>query len=217
VADDVQQLTNRPASEVLTNTDRVSVGVVRVLSGSVGSPAEEREYEPGDEALVEAGRAEWVVAPVHLPEAGRRLDHDAEREALPLDGVEVYPPAEPTSPQRRAEARVEGSVDAHTADGLAEQLAARRAELVRGDANDEGDAKLQAALGGTSARSGPVTATSSDLSAENLAGGSGGDVETAASASPDPAGDGDSSSSKTTAPAKDTADKGSTGATSRRS
>src|SRR5437870_4485085 len=92
-----EELTQRRATDVLRDTDRDSVGVLRVLSAQAGTPGEEREYGPGDEALVEAGLAEWVVAPVHLPSAGRRLNHDGEREPAPLGGIEAYPPAEPTS------------------------------------------------------------------------------------------------------------------------
>lgn len=139
-----------------------SYGVTRVLSDAAGKPGEERPYEPGDEALVEAGRAEWVVAPVHTPAAGRRLDHDAEREAMPMDGVEVYPPAEPTSSDRRVESRVVGHVEANSDSGVGENLAAERARWAREDsgAGEKGDAALQAELGGHAARSGPVTAKS---------------------------------------------------------
>jgi hypothetical protein len=160
----VDDLTTKSASEVLRDSDRDSVGVVRVLAASAGKPGEEREYVPGDEALVEQGVAEWVVAPVHLPSAGRRLDHDAEREATPLAGVEAYPPAEPTTAARRGEARHVGHVKAHSAEGLSEKLAAKRVEVARGLA-DESDAALQAELGGLGARSGPVTAHS-DLGAD---------------------------------------------------
>lgn len=165
--DDINALTQRPASEVLRDTDRNSVGVVRILSDSAGTPGEEREYQTGDEALVEAGRAEWVVAPVHSPASGRRLDIDAEREQTPAGGVEVYPPAEPTTPQRRSEARKEGSVEAYTDEGVGEKIAAKRAEVARdsGDTADGDDVKRQAALGGRQARSGPVTAQS-DLAAD---------------------------------------------------
>jgi hypothetical protein len=161
----VEELTTKPASEVLRDSDRDSVGVVRILADSAGKTGEEREYAPGDEALVEAGQAEWVVAPVHLPSAGRRLDHDAEREPAPLSGVEVYPPAEPTTADRRAEARREGSVAAHSDEGFGEKLASRRAEVARDTASGDGDAARQAALGGLGARSGPATATS-DLAAD---------------------------------------------------
>lgn len=163
---DVDALTRLRATDVLRDTDRDSVGVVRVLSKSAGTPGEEREYESGDEALVESGQAEWVVAPVHLPSAGRRLDHDAEREALPLDGAEVYPPAEPTSGDRRAKARNVGWVEANSADGLTADLAKARVDADKKYADStEGDAKLQAELGGRAARSGPVTAHS-DLKAD---------------------------------------------------
>jgi hypothetical protein len=136
-----------------------SYGVVRILSDAAGKPGEERPYQPGDEALVDAGRAEWVVGVVHTPAAGRRLDHDAEREALPMDGVEVYPPAEPTSSARRVEARYVGHVKANTDDGVGEKLASERARWAREDsgAGEKGDAALQAELGGHAARSGPVT------------------------------------------------------------
>lgn len=168
--DEADRLATRPASEVLRDTDRVSVGVVRILSDDAGAPGAEREYEAGDEALVEAGRAEWVVAPVHSPEAGRRLDGagSAEREATPRAGIEVYPPAEPTVGSRRAEARTAGFVAAHTDDGVGERLAAKRAELARGNrADGDGDVELQASLGGRGARSGPVTAAS-DLPADSV-------------------------------------------------
>lgn len=169
--DNITELTQKPASEVLRDSDRTSVGVVRILSDSAGTPGEEREFETGDEALVEAGQAEWVVAPVHSPESGRRLDTDAEREQTPRDGIEVYPPAEPTTAQRRSEARLEGYVDAHTDEGVGEKLAAKRAEANRqaSRSDDEGDAKLQASLGGMAARTGPLT-TANDLTADKLAG-----------------------------------------------
>lgn len=164
---DVDALVTKRAADVLRDSDRDSVGVIRVLSDTVGKPATEREYEAGDEALVEAGRAEWVVAPVHLPSAGRRLDHDAEREATPRDGVEVYPPAEPTTGDRRAESRYVGHVEAASDEGVATKLAEKRQELAREDAGpgEKGDAALQAELGGHAARSGPVTAQS-DLPAD---------------------------------------------------
>src|SRR5690349_13498063 len=136
-------------SEILRDGGRDSFGVVRILSARAGQPGEEREYEAGDEALVENGLAEWVIAPVHLPSAGRRADHDAEREPTPLGGVEAYPPAEPTSSARRAEAREKGFVEAHVADGLGEKLARRRLEVARDlAAEDDGDVKVQAELGG---------------------------------------------------------------------
>lgn len=158
-------LTRVRASSVLRDTDRASVGVVRILGSGHGTPGEEREYEVGDEALVENGLAEWVVAPVHAPEAGRRLDHDAEREATPLAGVETYPPAEPTTGERRAAARAKGSVEAHSAEGLGGDLAAKRAEVARDLATANDDARVQAELGGLGARSGPITARS-DLPAD---------------------------------------------------
>lgn len=162
----IEELTQKRAADVLRDSDRNSVGVTRILSSAAGRPGEEREYETGDEALVEAGWAEWVVAPVHLPAAGRRLDTDAEREPRPLGGVEVYPPAEPTTAARRVEARLEGSVAAEIDDGAGEKIAAKRSEVARGGARvDEQDVKHQAALGGRSARSGPVTAAS-DLPAD---------------------------------------------------
>jgi hypothetical protein len=155
--DDVDALTQKRASDVLRDTDRDSVGVVRILRDGAGPPGDEREYQPGDEALVETGAAEWVVAPVHLPSAGRRLDGApgaAQTSATPLDGVEVYPPAEPTTFARRSEARKEGSVEAHTSD-VDEALVKVRKD--NAPASPDGDAKTQAALGGRSARSGPVT------------------------------------------------------------
>lgn len=166
--DEADRLATRPASEVLRDTDRVSVGVTRILSDDAGTPGQEREYAAGDEALVESGRAEWVVAPVHSPEAGRRMDGagQSEREATPRGGIEVYPPAEPTVGARRAESRIEGFVEAHTDAGVAERLAADRARIARGDVADGGsDVELQSSLGGRGARSGPVT-SSSDLSAD---------------------------------------------------
>jgi hypothetical protein len=158
--------TSRTPAEILRDTDRDSYGVVRILADSAGTPGEEREYKTGDEALVEHGAAEWVVAPVHLPSAGRRLDADAEREPMPRSGVEAYPPAEPTTAARRAEARREGFVKAHVDEGVGEKLAARRAEVGR-DMADRGDADRQAALGSLGARSGPVTAVS-DLPADKM-------------------------------------------------
>lgn len=164
----VAELTQKRATDVIRDTGRASVGVVRILSAAAGTPGEEREYTTGDEALVEAGQAEWVVAPVHSPAAGRRLDADAEREQSPRDGIEVYPPAEPTTAGRRSEARLEGYVDAHTDEGVGEKLAADRARLARESSTSDGDAKTQAALGGLSARSGPVTAPG-DLTPQALA------------------------------------------------
>lgn len=177
MATDNDNLHLKRAQQVLAETDRDSYGIVRILSDSAGRAGEEREYEPGDEALVESGRAEWVTAPVHLPSSGRRLDHDAEREQTPQDGVEVYPPAEPTTPQRRSEARIEGFVDAHSDEGLGEKLATARADIARDNtgAGDKGDAKTQAALGGLAARSGPVTNSANDLTAEKLVGDQTGD------------------------------------------
>lgn len=170
MAEEVKNLAIRRASDVLRDTDRDSVGLVRVLSGTDGTAGDVREYEEGDEALVEAGRAEWVVAPVHAPSSGRRLDTDQEREALPRDGIEAFPPAD-GDPLREAEARREGYVEAHTVDGLDGRLAAKRAEVAREGTRtgDDGDARTQAALGGLGARSGPITAPS-DLTAEKLAG-----------------------------------------------
>lgn len=158
-----EDLSQRSAQDVLRETERNSYGVVRVYASAAGTPGEEREYQAGDEALVEAGQAEWVVAPVHLPAAGRRLDADAEREATPADGVEAYPPAEPTVAARRVKARTEGVVEADSDSGLAERLTARRAEVAR--EADDGVARQQAELGSRSARSGPITAQS-DLSAD---------------------------------------------------
>jgi hypothetical protein len=154
------------ASTVLAgDSGRDSYGVVRILSSSAGTPGQEREYEVGDEALVEGGLAEWVVAPVHYPSAGRRFDTNAEREPTPLDGVEAYPPAEPTTAARRAKARDTGSVAAHVADGLDAKLASRRVEVARGLGDSGGDAKQQAGLGSLGARSGPAAARS-DLAAD---------------------------------------------------
>lgn len=165
---DVDALTQKRATDVLRDSDRDSVGVVRVLSKNAGSPGEEREYEAGDEALVETGQAEWVLAPVHLPSAGRRLDHDAERGALPREGIEVYPPAEPTSGARRVAARLKGWVDAHSDDSVADKISKGRVDAERSLAQrDDSDAKLQAELGGNAARSGPATAYS-DLPSDNL-------------------------------------------------
>jgi hypothetical protein len=164
----------RSASDVLASSERDSVGVVRILSDDAGTPGAEREYKSGDEVLVERGQAEWVVAPVHLPSAGRRLDGRAEVEATPDDGVEVYPPAEPTSAARRTEARREGIVDAHTAEGLSADLAEARV----GTARDDGDAKLQGQLGGRGVRSGPVT-SGSDLPADQPVEGSDADDKSA--------------------------------------
>jgi hypothetical protein len=148
---------HRPA-DILRDTDRDSFGVVRVLASPAGTPGEEREYESGDEALVEAGLAEWVVAPVHAPSAGRRLDGDAECEPNPIGGIEAFPVAGPTDPGRRAQARADGFAKAHIDEGLGGKLAARRAEVARDLAGAEaGDAELQASLGSLGARSGPVT------------------------------------------------------------
>jgi hypothetical protein len=179
------------ASTVLAeDLGRDSYGVTRILASSAGTPGEEREYEPGDEALVEAGLAEWVVAPVHHPSAGRRLDTDAEREPTPLGGIEAYPPAEPTSWQRRAEARDKGSVGAHADEGLAEKLAARRFEVAR-DLRAGDDAEAQAELGSLGARSGPVTKPSELAADKALAAGSAAvsDGEAAQKAQGDPKAD----------------------------
>lgn len=149
----------RHAQDVIRQDPGVtSLGVTRLLTGR--GAGDERAYKAGDEALVESGQAEWVVAPVHTPAAGRRLDADAERETAPLDGVETYPPAEPTVGSRRSAARKEGSVKAESDTGLGENLVKARAEAARGQAAVKGDAKLQASLGGRSARSGPVTSAS---------------------------------------------------------
>lgn len=151
----------KTATEILRTTDRDSYGVMRLTAVDTGRGelGAEVEYEPGDEALVEAGKATWVVAPVHLPSAGRRLDSTpgaAEKEATPLGGIEVFPPAEPTTPARRSEARFKGYVDAHTDEGLGEKLAAKRAEAARSTAtgSDADDVKAQAAAGGLGARTG---------------------------------------------------------------
>lgn len=138
-----------------------SIGVTRLLTGK--DAGTERDYKAGDEALVEAGTAEWVVAPVHTPSVGRRLDTDAEREATPADGVEAFPAAEPTTRERRAEARVEGVVDAASDKGIGAKLAGARAEQVV--ASSDGDAKLQAQLGSRGARSGPA-GTSAEVVAD---------------------------------------------------
>lgn len=170
----IEELTQRSATEVLRDTDRNSVGVVRVLSSTAGTAGQEREYEAGDEALVEAGQAEWVVAPVHLPAAGRRLDTDAERGPTPLGGIEAYPPAEPTTAARRSQARIEGSVEAHADDDVATKIAAKRAGVAKAAATAGGvDVKAQTEFGGRSARSGPITAASdlpADLPADQPAG-----------------------------------------------
>jgi hypothetical protein len=157
----------RHAERSLHGTDGVSAGVVRILSKDAGKPGEEREYKTGDEALVESGQAEWVVAPIHYPGAGRRLSGQggSEHEAVPADGVETYPPAEPTSADRRVKARLDGVVAAASEKGLGAKLAEARAESERKNAGRGGDAKLQAKLGGRGARSGPVTAQS-DLPAD---------------------------------------------------
>jgi len=161
-------LGRHPASTVLAESgpDQHTYGVTRVLSSQAGSPGEEREYEVGDEALVEAGLAEWVVAPVFEPAAGRRHD-DASREPTPLGGIEAFPVAEPTTPARRAEARPKRVADAHVDEGLGEKLAAKRRDVARGlsDGDEGDDAKTQAGLGSLGARSGPVTARS-DLAAD---------------------------------------------------
>jgi hypothetical protein len=162
----MNDLSSLRAKEAFDASDDDSYGVVRILNSSAGSPGDERAYEVGDEALVEHGLAEWVVAPVHNPSAGRRLDHDAAREPTPLGGVEAYPPAEPTTSARRVEARQEGFVDAHVHEGLGEKLAARRVEVARDLAEGDGEGvRAQLALGSLSARSGPVTARS-DLAAD---------------------------------------------------
>jgi hypothetical protein len=127
----------RHAERSLHGTDGVSAGVVRILSKDAGKPGEEREYKTGDEALVESGQAEWVVAPIHYPGAGRR----------------------------RVKARLDGVVAAASEKGLGAKLAEARAESERKNAGRGGDAKLQAKLGGRGARSGPVTAQS-DLPAD---------------------------------------------------
>ena len=151
-------------AEVALRTGRDSYGVVRVLNSSAGTPGAEREYEAGDEALVENGLAEWVIAPVHLPSAGRRLDGDAEREATPLGGIEAFPPATSYDHERDAEARREGYVTAFTDEGLGERMASKRASVARDLANED-DVKSNAALGSLGARSGPVTSRS-DLPAD---------------------------------------------------
>lgn len=161
---DLDHVINRPPAEVLREGGRDSYGVVRILAASAGKPGDEREYKSGDEVLVEHGMAEWVIAPVHLPSAGRRLDGDAEREQTPQSGVEVFPPAEPTTAARRAEARQVGHVAAHADEGLAGKLASARLDAVR-DLAGRGDAARQAELGGMGARSGPITSLS-DLPAD---------------------------------------------------
>lgn len=161
--EEVEVLSTVRASDVLLSTDRDSVGVVRILSDDAGAPGDEREYKEGDELLVQRGQAEWVVAPVHLPSAGRRLDGNAETEATPADGVETFPPAEPTTSARRSTARVEGVVDAHSAEGLSERTAKARAAAV--NTKDDGVTERNARLGGRGARSGPVTGKS-DLPAD---------------------------------------------------
>lgn len=170
MAHDDEGLHLKSPQEILRDTDRDSYGVVRITSGAAGTVGEEREYEAGDEALVEAGQAEWVVAPVHLPSAGRRLDAGrADEEARPLGGVEVYPPAEPTSSARRSQARTEGFVEAHSDEGLAERLAAKRSEVARGvRATGEEDVRTQAAVGGLGARTGGGV-TAADLVGDEVA------------------------------------------------
>jgi len=184
---DVADLVQRRAADVLRDTDRKSVGVVRVLSASAGTPGDVREYESGDEALVEAGQAEWVVAPVHSPEAGRRLDTDAEREQTPRGGIEAFPPAD-GDPHREAEARRKGYVQAHSDGGVGERLAAKRAEAARNaDRAGDDDVRTQAALGSLSARSGPVSAEGSDLTPQGLLEQSGVDTDSAPDESAKPA------------------------------
>jgi hypothetical protein len=130
---------------------------------------------------------------VHAPEAGRRLDHDAEREQTPLGGIEVFPPAEPTTGGRRQAAREQGYVDAHSDDGLGERLAARRVQAIRdladGEAGD--DVRSQAELGGLGARSGPVTKPSELAADKALAAGAAttGDPEQAQKLQGDPKAD----------------------------
>lgn len=148
----------RPTDVIHGDDDREYAGVTRVLTGT--DAGSEREYEPGDEALVEAGQAEWVVAPVFHPGAGRRLDGrpgSAEQSAAPRGGVEAYPPAEPTYPDRRTEARVEGVVDASTDSDVEGTISGKRAEAAKADEGRGSDAAEQAKLGGAGARSGPVT------------------------------------------------------------
>lgn len=153
---------HRP-TDLLRDTDRDYFGVLRVLNSVAGTPGEEREYEAGDEALVEQGLAEWVVAPVFAPSAGRQLDGvgSAARAANPLGGVEVFPVAGPTNPARRSQARTQGFVEAHMDEGAEEKLAAKRSSLARDLASDgRDDVTLQAELGGLGARSGPASARS---------------------------------------------------------
>jgi hypothetical protein len=109
---------------LLVETDRVSYGVTRVFK-DVKEPDEtlpdqprdfvEREYEVGDEALVEAGEAEWVVAPVHSEEAGRRLDStpgaaEEFREGFDENGaVKPSKQAAPAAPAPKSGASMTGS------------------------------------------------------------------------------------------------------------
>lgn len=144
---------------IRANPEVTSLGVTRVLASAAGSPGEERPYQTGDEVLVEQGVAEWVVAPVHTPAAGRRLDTDAEREPVPQAGVEAYPPAEPTTGVRRSQARAEGTVPAQADQGVAEQLAKARVQAAQ-QVVAGSDAQTQAQLGTRGARSGPVSSAS---------------------------------------------------------
>lgn len=79
---ELEAIRHAQGSRLLVETDRVSYGITRVYKtiDDAASPnaerevAEEREYRIGDEDLVASGKAEWVVAPVHSKDAGRRLD-----------------------------------------------------------------------------------------------------------------------------------------------
>ena len=138
-----------------------SAGITRVLNGAAGTPGEERLYQEGDEALVEQGYAEWVVAPVFTPEAGRRLDgaFSAEKTATPSGGVEAFPPAISYVPGREAKARADGYVEAFTTDEPVEaKLAVSRSKAAKDAAG--GDDKASLATASLGARSGPVTAHS---------------------------------------------------------
>lgn len=74
--------------------ERVSFGSTRLADGTV------RDYEPGDEELVEAGLAVWVSAPVHTPAAGRRLDGIQGRAEVPVEEP-AEAVEEPASSSRR--------------------------------------------------------------------------------------------------------------------
>jgi hypothetical protein len=142
-------------------------GVVRVLSEAAGKPGDERDYEVGDDALIENGMAEWVVAPSNFVEDGLRLDSNSGRRAAsPLGGVEAFPVASSTDGDnsRDVHARRHGSAPAHDAGSHDRDMAAAHAKAAELVAEDS-DAERQASLGSLGARSGPVTARS-DLPAD---------------------------------------------------